>query len=501
MAYSDETRRYLAKVSRVGIVGAVLCALLHGAIRYMSLVVSTSVYQFKYMFGVGNSLIPEATVALAGILSLVVCILLSFIMKNRPALSENAWIAAGRITLLSAPVGYIWSLGGTLIMARNALSVHMEFLYVLVILAAIFVGYALGIRGISVNESFLGADGRTYARRVLKNTAVVLGVMLAAVLLLIGRQWHLYGEALGLKTGLFTLVETPLRVTSPVVLAVTLVYPLLSLVSRWNTSFHGKLLGKGTMLLGWVALALTALSRTLSLSETVISAGRSTGSLLMDAYERVIKIQAVDRVISPLAACLGIWTLCLLLPRIKGHRLTLWGARLVLGVAILRRVTDWILELLEVIYRMTFENNTGIGIIGGADFTVTVFTARVESWTSFLFTVLSIAALVVLTIGLTRRFRVGKAFWCVPVLTVASFAASLVVSVICELVMRETSTESVLSMSIAITVVTAVLGLARSLVGILTLSRTPADTVTPPPTPAEAVEPPKPRVEDYLYQL
>ena len=111
------------------------------------------------------------------------------------------------------------------------------------------------------------------------------------------------------------------------------------------------------------------------------------------------------------------------------------------------------------------------------------------------------AALVLLTIGLTRRFRVSKAFWCVPVLTVASIAASLVVSVIWELVMRETSTESILSMSIAITVVTAVLGLARALVGILTLSRTPADTVTPPPTPAEAVEPPKPRVEDYLYQL
>ena len=277
----------------------------------------------------------------------------------------------------------------------------------------------------------------------------------------------------------------------------TLGYPLLSVAARWNEVSRRNLFGKGTILLGWVTLGAMVLDRGLSVAEMVITAGRLTSDLFTEAYKKMDELQAMSQVISHVATVLGIWTLCLLLPALGRSKLALWGARGLLGVVVLRKLSLQILNVIGSIYQIKLQNNTGMGIIGGADFTVTYFVARVESWTSFLFTILSIAALVVLTIGLTRRFRVSKAFWCVPALTAASIAASLVVSVIWELVMRETSTESVLSLSIAISVVTAVLGIVRSLMGIIALARTPADPIEPP----ASAEAPKPRVEDYLYQL
>jgi hypothetical protein len=147
------------------------------------------------------------------------------------------------------------------------------------------------------------------------------------------------------------------------------------------------------------------------------------------------------------------------------------------------------------------KQSSGVGIIGGADFTTAVLTAKVESWVNFLYTLLSIAALVVLTVGLTRRCRVSKAFWAVPALTAASILTSLLVSIVWELVLRSTNTDSALTVSVVNTVITSVIIVARSLVGVLAITRTPAEEVPPPPTATEGEEPPKPRVEDYLYQL
>ena len=146
------------------------------------------------------------------------------------------------------------------------------------------------------------------------------------------------------------------------------------------------------------------------------------------------------------------------------------------------------------------KQNAGTGIIGGADYTTAVLTAKLESWTNLLFTVLSIAALVVLTIGLTRHLRVSKAFWAVPALTAASILTSLLVGIIWELFLRSTNTDSALTVRVVTTVITAVLTLFRSLIGVLALTRTPAE-VPPPPAATEGEETTKPRVEDYLYQL
>ena len=141
-----------------------------------------------------------------------------------------------------------------------------------------------------------------------------------------------------------------------------------------------------------------------------------------------------------------------------------------------------------------------MGIIGGMDYSLTVLTAKLESWVNILFTILSIAALAMLTVGLTRRCRVSKAFWAVPALTAASILTSLLVGIIWELILRSTNTDSALTVSAVTTVITSVLTLLRSLIGVLTLTRAPAEEV--PPTASTVVEESnKPRVEDYLYQL
>ena len=102
--------------------------------------------------------------------------------------------------------------------------------------------------------------------------------------------------------------------------------------------------------------------------------------------------------------------------------------------------------------------------------------------------------------GLTRRCRVSKAFWAVPALTAAGILTSLLVSIVWELVLRSTNTDSALTVSAVTTVITSVLTLLRSLIGILALTRAPAEEV-PPTASTEGEEPTKPRVEDYLYQL
>jgi hypothetical protein len=166
---------------------------------------------------------------------------------------------------------------------------------------------------------------------------------------------------------------------------------------------------------------------------------------------------------------------------------------------VLRNLFSWILDATVSIIQMK-KQSSGMGIIGGADFTTAVLTAKVESWVNILYTLLSIAALVVLTVGLTRRCRVSKAFWAVPALTAASILTSLLVSIVWELVLRSTNTDSALTVSAVTTVITSVLTLLRSLIGVLALTRAPAEEV-PPTASTEGEEPTKPRVEDYLYQL
>ena len=501
MAYSDEDRRYPAKVSRVGIPAATVYALVYGALHFF-LIPSKYADGFvlKSLFFGTHNMFPEIAVAAAGLLALLICGILSLTVKDRPHVVDKGWIIGGKAVLLAAPVGYIQSLCG-ITHYLTYVSNNMDFLSSFAVLATVFVGYALGSRGISVDHGFLRTDRKTYVRRVLRSTAVVLGVMLLSVLVLLGRQWMLYGDVLKGSAGLVTLVKLPLQASAPVALAVILVYPLLSVAARWNACSHGKLLGKGTALLGWVTLGVVALHQALSVGVMVITAGRLISDLLIDAYSQVSKLQAVGQITSPLAAALGIWTLCRLLPALRGSKPALWGARGLLGVVVLRQLSLRILDVIGSIYQLKRQSGGGVGIIGGSDFIVTYFTARAQSWLSMIFTVLSLAALVLLTIGLTRHLRVSKAFWAVPVLTAASMAASLLVGVIWELILRIADDPAAILMTVVSVVITAIITLIRSLVGILTLTRTPAEAVTPPPAPAEGTEPPKPRVEDYLYQL
>ena len=494
MAYSDETRRYLAKASRVGVVAATVYALLYGMLHFFLM-------PSKYANGVSlpdlfigqHNVFPEITVAVAGLLALVVCGILSLTMKARPDVVDQGWIIGGKAVLLAAPFGFVQSVFG-MSHLLTAVSNQTKFLFSFAILAAVFVGYALGTRGISVNQSFLHTDRKAYTHRVLKNTAVVFGVMLVSVLIVIGRSWLTYGEAFS-QQSIAMQVEfmalEPLRTATPVTLAMTLGYPLLSVAARWNEVSRRNLFGRGTILLGWVTFGAAMLDRGLSVAEMVITAGRITSDLFTEAYKKMAELQAMSQVISHVATVLGIWTLCLLLPALGRSKLALWGARGLLGVVVLRKLSLQILNVIGSIYQIKLQNNTGMGIIGGADFTATYFVARVESWTSFLFTVLSIAALVVLTIGLTHHLWVSKAFWAVPALAAASIAASLLVGMIWELIMRVADDPAVILVSVVSAVIAAILYLIRSLVGILTLSRATTSDVPPMPESSAVVEPPK----------
>jgi len=504
MEYSDETRRYLAKVSRIGIVAAILYALIYGMLHFF-LTPSKYAYGFEFskLFIGQHNVCPEITVLVTGVLALTVCGIVTMTTRNKPVVAEKAWIIGGKAVLLAAPFGYVQSVFG-MSHLLTAVSGQTDFLFSFATLATVYVGYAMNAKGISVNQAFQSTHRKTYTLRVLKNTAVILGVMLVSLLIVIGRSRHTYGEAFSQQSIAMQvdfIVLEPVRAAAPVTLAVILLYPLLSLAARWNASSHGKLLGKGTILLGWVTLGVLALDHGLSVAEMVITAGRNTSELLAEAFRRITELQAMGQMISPVATVLGVWTLCLLLPALGRSKTSLWGARGLLGVVALRMLSRQLLEVIGSIDQLKRQHESGMGIIGGADYTTAVLTAKLESWANILFTVLSIAALVVLTVGLTRRCRVSKAFWVVPALTAASILTSLLVGVVWELFLRSTNTDSALTVSAVTTVITAVLTLLRSLIGVLTLTRAPAEEVPPPTASTEGEEPTKPRVEDYLYQL
>lgn len=497
MAYSDEDRHYLAKVSRIGIVAATVYALIYGALHFF-LIPSKYADGFvlKSLFFGTHNVFPEIAVTAAGLVALLICGILSLTAKDRPHVVDEGWIIGGKAVLLAAPVGYIQSLCG-ITHYLTSVSNNVGFLSSFGVLATVFVGYALGSRGISVDHGFLHTDRRTYAHRVLRNTAVVSGVMLISVLVLLGRQWLLYGDVLKGSTGLVTLVELPLQASAPVALAVILIYPLLSVAARWDEAPRKGRFGKGTILLGWVTLALSLWHQIIAvLIQTRIL--DYTASSLMGDLQDLQAMQAMQKVVSVLGTLLGIWTLCRIMPRVRESKIALWGIRSVLGVIILRHLFTWIVGVIRSAIQL--KNQSGMGIIGGMDYSLTVLTAKLESWANILFTVLSVAALVVLTVGLTRRCRVSKAFWAVPALIAASILTSLVVGIVWELFLRSTNTDSALTVSAVTTVITSVLTLLRSLIGVLTLTRAPAE-VPPPPAATEGEETTKPRVEDYLYQL
>ena len=499
MEYSDETRRYLAKVSRIGIVVAVLYALINGMLHFF-LTPSKYAYGFEFskLFIGQHNVCPEITVLVTGVLALTVCGIVTMTTRNKPVVAEKAWIVAGKVVLLSAPVGYIQSVCG-MTPLLTAVSSQTEFLFSFATLATVFVGYALGARRISVNQYFLNVDRKTYTRRVLRNTAILLGVMLAVILLMIGRTWRMSVAIMQTSARWAILLWIPLHTSAPAALTVILGYPLLSLASRLDEAPRKGRVGKGTILLGWVTLAISVWYQIMAvLMQTRIL--DYTASSLMGDLQNLQDMQAMQKVVSVLGTLLGIWTLCRIMPCVRESKIALWGIRSVLGVIILRHLFTWIVGVIRSAIQL--KNQSGTGIIGGMDYSLTVLTAKLESWANILFTVLSVAALVVLTVGLTRRCRVSKAFWAVPALTAASILTSLAVGVVWELFLRSTSLETLeVIRMVFLTAIPAIFTVARSLIGVLTLTRAPAEEVPSPPATPEGEETTKPRVEDYLYQL
>jgi hypothetical protein len=271
----------------------------------------------------------------------------------------------------------------------------------------VFGGYALGAKGISVNQRFLNVDRKTYTRRVLRNTAIVFGVMLVSVLLLIGRQWKMYGAVLQNSTGLTILLWIPLRASAPAALTVILGYPLLSLAARWDEAPRKGRFGKGTLLLGWVTLAISVWYQIMAVMIQTRILDYTAGSLMEDLQD-LQNMQAMQQIIATVGTLLGIWTLCRILSRVRESKAALWGVRSVLGVIILRHLFTGVVGVIRSAIQL--KNQSGVGIIGGADYTLTVLTAKLESWANILFTILTIAALCILTVGLTRHCRVSKAF-------------------------------------------------------------------------------------------
>ncbi len=497
MVYSDETRRYLAKVSRIGIVAAILYALIHGFLQFFP-VFGPIKFRFHLLtIGVYN-VIPQLAVAGVGLAALLICGVLSLILRGKPKVAQTAWIVAGKAVLLAAPVGYIRSQ----LLRYVASPVQMDFLISFAIFAAVFVGYARSMRP---HNGLTDHTEGVRPRRILCGTAVVGGIMLVSLawLLLLGwKSTSSLMEIWSTNMKLEYLLWMPLHTTLPVALAVTVGYPLLSLAARWDEAPRKGRFGKGTILLCWVTLGVNFLCRAVSVLIDLRLLRYDAGDLmggLMGGLNGLQRLQDQLSFLSAAATVLGILALCGILSRGRESKAALWGARGLLGVIVLRNLFSWILDVTVSIIQMK-QQNAGTGIIGGADYTTAVLTAKLESWANILFTVLSIAALVVLTIGLTRHLRVSKTFWAVPALTAASILTSLLVGIIWELFLRSTNTDSALTVSVVTTVITAVLTLLRSLIGVLALTRTPAE-VPPPPAATEGEETTKPRVEDYLYQL
>ena len=492
MEYSDETRRYPAKISRIGIVAAVLYALIHGFLQFFPVFGPIKFRFYLLTIGVYN-VIPQLAVAGVGLAALLICGILSLILRGKPKVAQTAWMIAGKAVLLAAPVGYIRSQ-----LLRYVVSpVQMDFLISFAILAAVFVGCAWSMRP---HDSMTDNTEKVRPRRILCGTAVVGGIMLVSLAWLLLLGWKSYSsliEDCSTNMKLEYLLWMPLSTTLPAALAVTVGYPILSLAVRWDDAPRKGRFGKGTILLCWVTLGVNVLCRAVSVLIDLRLLRYDAGDL-MGGMDGLQKIQNWNSILSAAATVLGILALCGVLSRGRESKTVLWGARGLLGVIVLRKLFSWILDVTVSIIQMK-KQNAGTGIIGGADFTRAVLTAKLESWANILFTVLSIAALVVLTIGLTRHLRVSKAFWAVPALTAASILTPLLVGIIWELFLRSTNTDSALTVRVVTTVITAVLTLFRSLIGVLALTRTPAEV--PPSTATEGEETTKPRVEDYLYQL
>ena len=492
MEYSNETRCYLAKVSRIGIIAAILYALLYAATTFLPF------YGVKFRFYLLTAgpynVIPELAVAVVGLAALLICGILCLILRGKPAVAQTGWIVAGKTVLLAAPVGYIRSQ----LLRYWGSSNQMDFLTSFAILAAVFVGYAWSMRPHNAPTDNVGG---TRPRRILRGTAIVGGIMLVSLTWLLLLQWKSNSSLMGnwsTDTKLEYQLWMPLSTTLPVALIVTVGYPLLSLAARLDESPRKGRFGKGTILLGWVTLAVSLWYQIIAvLIQTRIL--DYTASSLMGDLQDLQAMQAMQQIIATVGTLLGIWTLCRILSRVKESKTALWGTRCVLGVIILRHLFTGVVGVIRMAIGLKMQS--GMGIIGGADYTLTVRTAMLESWANILFTILTIAALCILTVGLTRHCRVSKAFWAVPVLTAATVGVSLLVAIVWELFLRTTSLETLEAVrTVFLTVIPAVLTVARSLVGILTLTRAPAEEVPPPPA-LNGKEPAKPRMEDYLYQL
>ena len=498
MAYSDDTRRYLAKVSRIGIVAAILYALIHGFLQFFPVFGPIKFRCCLLTIGVCN-VIPQIAVAGVGLAALLICGVLSLILRGKPAVAQTAWMIAGKAVLLAAPVGYIRSQ-----LLRYVVSpVQMDFLISFAVFAAMFVSYAWSMRP---RDGLATPVGGVRPRRILCGTSIVGGIMLASLAGLLLLQWKSTSsltEDWTTAGKLEYLLWMPLSTTLPVALSVTVGYPILSLAARWDEAPRKGRFGKGTILLGWAALGMNVLCRAAAVLIDLRLLRYDAGDLMGGLWGGLNGLQRLQdqlSVLSAAATILGILTLCGILSRGRESKTVLWGARGLLGVVVLRDLFAWALDVTVSIIQMN-KQSSGMGIIGGADYTSAVLTAKLESWANILFTVLSVAALVVLTVGLTRHLRVSKAFWAVPVLTAAGILTSLLVGIIWELFLRSTNTDSALTVSTVTTVITAVLTLLRSLIGVLTLPRAPAEEEPPPPAATEGEETTQPRVEDYLYQL
>ena len=493
MEYFDETRRYLAKVSRIGIVAATLFALLYGLTVYIPMYkLYKQIGSVFYMIRSVSTGHPMLISMGVGVLVVAVCGVLSLLWRrSKPDLTEKAWIIGGKIMLLSIPVGFIQGLSGISVAVLSQTTIVSEYLFAFTALAAVFVGFALGRRGISLNQSFLKAPTKTYTLRVLRNTAILFGVVLVSVLILMLRVWlpsREDMETMSTAARLTLFVLHPLRCSAPVALSVILGYPVLSIAARLDESPNKRFLGKGSLLLLWISLGLTAVT---------------WGTKL--AWNRALlnKLGAWWLWVGAVAAFAAVWMLCRVVTYGRDSKTVLWGAGGLLGVILLRELLlGWGIRVLKLILQAKKQNNASMGIIGGTNMITTVQTAKLEAWGGMLFTVLAAIALCVLAVGLTRRFRVSKAFWAVPVLTALTVAVMISVDLLWARFFDDIPLWERVWLNWTLTALLPSLPtFLASLAGTAVLACASDVPAIPHPTPTEGAEAPKPRVEDYLYQL
>ena len=483
MEYSDETRRYRARVSRVGIMAAVVYALLHGALQILT--VYGSHFRLIVLTSGQYNIIPELAVVAVGVAALLICGILSVALREKPAVVEAGWIIGGTAVLLAAPVGYMRS---QLLNITGHLT-QMDFLISFAVLAVVFVGYAYGMMP---RRAEADSTPRRGYRRVARNTAIVSGIMLGAVLWLLLLTRKSYGSmlhVLSVEQQLDYLLWNPLSAALPVALAVILGYLVVALAALWDEAPKKRLIGKGSALVMWAALAVGVLD----LGLLVLWQIRMTQNVYGEFYVAA-RMQWWQRTTSALASLLGLWALCRLLPVLRQSKTALLGARCLLGITVLDQLLSWGMGVMQLVARST---SSGMDIDAYAKW------VKAETWGHLITTLLAVAALCILTVELTRRLQVGKGFWTVPVLTALIVVLPLLLDIVGELILRGTDMKiENMVRTVLFSAIPAAVTLIRSLVGILALTRTPAEEVSPPADgTAEGAEPPKPRMEDYLYQL